>query len=188
MQNGHIRPIISENARPISINYSALIYIWVGIIDLTFVLRSLKGRCYGNQLIWGTFYKRLHWRFATECSSAICIRALTPAMMQLQIVKKMVNFGAVTPKIIFLICVPFACLLGKNQCTISVRCAGISRLVGWTRLKWRWTCTFHINLVGFYAVLLQLTWLNSVQQASIITRVNSYMSTRGQHVFFATTR
>jgi len=27
----------------------------VGMINLTFVLRSLKGRCYGNQLTWGLF-------------------------------------------------------------------------------------------------------------------------------------
>jgi len=60
-KNEHIRLIISENALPISTNYSALIDIWVGIINLTFVLRSLKGRCYGNQLIWGTFCKRRIW-------------------------------------------------------------------------------------------------------------------------------
>jgi len=51
----HIRPIISERARPISIIYSTLIDIWVGIINLMFVFRSLKGRCYGSQLIWGHF-------------------------------------------------------------------------------------------------------------------------------------
>jgi len=45
---------------------------------ITFILRSLKGRCYGNQLISGLFandeYDRLqslHWRFETECSIAI---------------------------------------------------------------------------------------------------------------------
>ena len=59
-KNGHIWPIISEHARPILTNYSALnlIDIWVGIINLTFVLRSLKGRFSGNQFeIWGTFCK-----------------------------------------------------------------------------------------------------------------------------------
>jgi len=56
-KNSHIQPIISEHARPISTNYSALIDGWVGIINLTFVLRSLKERCYGNQLIWGAYCK-----------------------------------------------------------------------------------------------------------------------------------
>jgi len=58
-KNGHIRPVFSERARPISTIhvYSALIDMWVRMINLMFVLRSLKGRCYGNQLIWDTFYK-----------------------------------------------------------------------------------------------------------------------------------
>jgi len=34
VKNGYIWPIISEQARPISINYSTLIDIWVGIINL----------------------------------------------------------------------------------------------------------------------------------------------------------
>jgi len=57
----------------------------MGIINLTLVLRSLKGRCYGNQLIWGAFaiikfdrLQSLHRHFEMECSSAICIRALRP--------------------------------------------------------------------------------------------------------------
>jgi len=51
----YIQSNISEHARSISINYSALIDMWVGIINLMFVLISLiKGRCYG---IWGTFCK-----------------------------------------------------------------------------------------------------------------------------------
>jgi len=94
MQNGHIWPIILEHARPISTNYSALIETWVEIINLTFVLRSLKGRFYQNQLIWDTFanvefdrLQFLRWRFKTECNSAISIRALTAAMMQLYRVK-----------------------------------------------------------------------------------------------------
>jgi len=51
----HTWSIISEQVRPILINYSALIDIWVGIINLLFILRLLNGHCYGNQLIWGTF-------------------------------------------------------------------------------------------------------------------------------------
>jgi len=43
-------------------------------------------------------------------------------------------------------------------------------------------CISHINLVGFCSVLLQLMLPNRVQQALVSTRVNSSMSTRGQHV------
>jgi len=57
----HIWSIISEHAWPISTNYSALIDMSVEIVNLTFVLRSLKGRCYGNQLIWGAFCKPRIW-------------------------------------------------------------------------------------------------------------------------------
>jgi len=52
MQNEHIRLIISEQAGLILTKYSAWIDIWVGI-NLSLVLRSLYGFCYGNQLIWG---------------------------------------------------------------------------------------------------------------------------------------
>jgi len=58
------------------------------MINLTFVLRLLKGRCYGNQLIWDfSQTTKLLWRSETECNVAIYIRALTPAMMQLHHVK-----------------------------------------------------------------------------------------------------
>jgi len=40
-------PIISEHARLIS----TMIDIWAGMINMIFVSRSIKGRCYGNQLI-----------------------------------------------------------------------------------------------------------------------------------------
>jgi len=41
-------PIISEHAQLIFTKLSALIDMWVGMINLTFILRSFKGRCYGN--------------------------------------------------------------------------------------------------------------------------------------------
>jgi len=37
---------------------------------------------------------------------AVCIRALIPAMMQAALCKNLVNFGAVTSEITFLICLP----------------------------------------------------------------------------------
>jgi len=81
----------------------------------------------------------------------------------------------------------FVRLLGENRSMVSIRCAGISRRVGrlkcrWTCLKRRWMCTSYTNLVDFYLVFLQLMLLNCVQLASISTRVNSSMSTKGQHV------
>jgi len=80
-----MRPIILERAKPISINYSVLIDVWVEMICLTFVLRSLKKRCYGNHLIEIHCLQSLLWRSKTECNSATCIRALRPPIMQLRV-------------------------------------------------------------------------------------------------------
>ena len=44
---------ISESTGPSLTKFSALVDIRVGIIKLAFVLWSLKGRCYGNQLTFG---------------------------------------------------------------------------------------------------------------------------------------
>ena len=59
----------------------------------TFVLRLLKGHCYGNQLIYGLF-ANIELTSFILCSGipngmhiAICIRALTLAMMPLYSVK-----------------------------------------------------------------------------------------------------
>jgi len=52
-KHGHISGLLYQN----KLDQSALIGMWVGMINLIFVLRSLKGRCYGNQLIWDTFCK-----------------------------------------------------------------------------------------------------------------------------------
>jgi len=99
--------------------------------------------------------------------------------------KNLVNFCAVTPEITFLYL--YLCMvIGRNRSMISIHHAGISRRIGrlkcwWVRSKWRWTCTSHVNLVGFYLVHLQLPvlLLNCVQQASMSTRVTT---TRRQHV------
>jgi len=68
--------------------------MWVRMINLTFVWKLLKGRCYGNQLIWRLFanveidlLQPLLRRAETECNIAICIRVLTLEMMQLYLVK-----------------------------------------------------------------------------------------------------
>jgi len=92
------------------------------IIILTLVLISLKGRCYSNQLIRGLFanveidhLQSWLWRSETECNIAICIKALTPAIMQLCPVKNLVNFGAVTREITFLICVYLCVVTGRTS-------------------------------------------------------------------------
>jgi len=77
-KNGHVRPIISEHVWPISTYYSALVDMWVGIIYVTFVLRSLKGRCYGNQLIWGAFCKRQIWPLPV-CGGVLKRNAVAPS-------------------------------------------------------------------------------------------------------------
>jgi len=91
MQNGHIQPITSEHAQLILTKFSALIDMWMG---MTFVWRSLKGRCYDNQLVWRLFanveidyLQSSLWHFKTKCNIVVCVRALTPAMMQLYPVK-----------------------------------------------------------------------------------------------------
>ena len=72
--------------------------MWVGIISQMFVLRLLNGRCYGNQLIWGTFLQTSNLTASSlctvysscsdkECSSSIYIRESTLAMMKLHRVK-----------------------------------------------------------------------------------------------------
>jgi len=113
MQKWAYPPIIWENTWSISTNFSALIEIRVGIIYLTFVLRSLKGRCYGNQLIWGTFCKRQIWLpqvFALAFWNGIQYRHLHQGLNTgndtATSCKNLVNFGAVTSEITFLICVP----------------------------------------------------------------------------------
>jgi len=42
-QNWHITPNISECAGPISTNFSALVQIWVKMINLTFVFAVAQG-------------------------------------------------------------------------------------------------------------------------------------------------
>ena len=160
----------------------------MGIINVSFVLRSLKGSWYGNWLIWGIFanikfdcIQSLH--FETEWNIAICIRALTSAMMQIYRLKISWTFSSVPPEIRFLICVYLCGYWAK----ISLRSSFVA--LAFVNI---WTVemsmgTFKVamddtNLVGFYPVLLQLMRLSCSQQASVSTRVNSSTSTRDQHV------
>ena len=47
------RPIISEHIVSIFTKFSRLVDRWTGLINLSFILRSLRGRCYGKQLDFG---------------------------------------------------------------------------------------------------------------------------------------
>jgi len=79
-KNGHIWPIISVRARLILTTSSALTDKLVGgMIILSFVLRSLKGRCYDNQLIWGAFCKRLKLTTVSLCSGVPKRNAISPS-------------------------------------------------------------------------------------------------------------
>jgi len=44
------RPIISVRTGPIFTKFSRFVDTWIEMTHLTFVWRSLKGRCYGNQV------------------------------------------------------------------------------------------------------------------------------------------
>ena len=107
--------------------------------------------------------------------------------------KNLVNFGAVVPEITLLICVQvFVWLLGEIRPTIYIYRGGISRRVGrwkcrWARLKWRWTCTSHINLVSFYPVLLQLQQASIRSQCFATTRYGAKLLCRAGYMLrFAT--
>jgi len=124
-----------------SLNFTALIDMSVGMINLMFVLRLLKGCCYGNQLIWGLFanvkidcLQSLLWCSKTECSITICIRALTPAVMQLHCVKIWWTHDAVTPEITFLICVPLHGYWAK------IRLQSLFVIFPNALDNWRWAC------------------------------------------------
>jgi len=53
-----MRPIISEDIGPVFMKFSALVDKWMQIINLTFVLSSPQGRCYGNQFLEQTVENR----------------------------------------------------------------------------------------------------------------------------------
>jgi len=54
----YIAPNISRCAGPIFTNFSEFVDRLMGVTKLTFVLRSAKGRCYGNELIFGAVFRR----------------------------------------------------------------------------------------------------------------------------------
>jgi len=79
LQNRHIQPIISERTEPIFIKFSGL--VWLRMINRTFILRLLKGRCYGNELIswannehscenwpWRTYQPCTGWEASSLCA------------------------------------------------------------------------------------------------------------------------
>jgi len=149
---GHIWPIIIERARPISTIYSALIDMWVvGMINLMFVLRSLNGRYYGNQLIWGTFCKHRNWPllvFALEFRTGMHCRHLHKGVNSSDdaatLRKNLVNFNAVTPEITFLICV----VIGRKS-------ADDLHSLRW-HFQTRWTIEISMSTFKAATVLLYL--------------------------------
>jgi len=84
-----------------------------GMISLTFVLRSLKERCYGNQLIWGAFCKHQNlppsvfaMAFQSEMQYRHTRKGVKTGDDAAISYKNLVNFGAVTIEITFFVCVP----------------------------------------------------------------------------------
>jgi len=82
------RPIISERTGPIFTKFSVLVDVWVEVVNLTFVLRSLKRRCSGNHFcetgesvkIGAPYLHSLHWHSTTDCGIATLIEAYDIAM------------------------------------------------------------------------------------------------------------
>ena len=93
-KNWHISQNISEFTGPIFTLFSGLISTFMGMINLIFILRSLKGCCYGNQsflepkinIDWYHCHS-LRWRSTTDRNIAIWMHALTAEMMPLHRVK-----------------------------------------------------------------------------------------------------
>jgi len=56
-KNHHILPNISATTRPTFTEHSSLVDLYMKSKKLALVLQSLKGRCYGNQLILGAFFQ-----------------------------------------------------------------------------------------------------------------------------------
>jgi len=87
--------ISKKSSGPTFSKFSAFIDIYVGIIQLAFVLWSLKWHCCGNQLIWGLFtvvkidwFHSLLWHSKMEwiiITLSMC--ELTAAVMPLHYVK-----------------------------------------------------------------------------------------------------
>ena len=150
------------------------------MIVLSFVLRLHKGCCNGNQLIWFFCIRRI-WLlpvFALTFRKRMQYRHLLKGIDTAAIsYEKLVNFGAVTPEITFLIVYVYLhVVIGQSQPTISIRHAGVGRSkCWWARLKQRWT-----NLVGLCPVSLQLIQLTvySRHRLAISIRVNSSTFTR----------
>ena len=141
---------------------------------------SLMGltRCY-KTTVFLHFFEMKH-----NIPQLSCIKALTPAMMQLHRIEIWCSNRWDN---VSYMCA-FVWLLVKNR-SMTTRRVPICKCIGrvkcrWSLLKQWWTCTSHINLMGFYPVLLQLMWLHCVQQASISTQVDSSTFTRTQHVVF----
>jgi len=106
----------------------------MGMINLTFVLKSPKGRCCGNQVILVLFanvetdtsvfavafrngmqYRLLHNGIITSYYAAIFC-------------KKLVNFGAVTSEIAFLICIPscgYWAKIGLRSPFVALACSNV---------------------------------------------------------------
>jgi len=61
-KNRYITPNISEYPGPIFTKFTDLVGIQMGMINLTFVWQSPKGRCYSNQLNLGAVPRRRHER------------------------------------------------------------------------------------------------------------------------------
>ena len=89
----HIPLNVSATTEPIFTKLSALVVRYVRMIKLALVLQSLKGLCYGNQLILGPFCSHQYWNKMQHCSANACIIIGTNAFTWC---KNVVKSGSVT--------------------------------------------------------------------------------------------
>jgi len=161
--------------------------MWVGMINLTFVLKSLMGCYYSNQLICGTFSKHRNWppsAFALEFGNAVQYRHLHKGFKTGDDTsipcKNLVNLIAVISQIPFLYMYLRIVIERKSAYNLHSSC--------W-HFQTRWT--IEMSMGAFKAAMdvyisykfgVVLSSTSAVQQASISTWVNSSTFTRGQHV------
>ena len=68
-----VRPIISKSTRPMLAIFAEMVELWLWVVDLKFVFRSLKGHCHGSRFLW--FYPQNWWVSLDACGYGAAGRA-----------------------------------------------------------------------------------------------------------------
>ena len=134
--------------------------MWEGTINLMFVLRSLKGCCYGNQLIWEAYCKRQKW-LPLVFTLAFQNINLVWASIQLRFdVGQVYSRHWSALELIHLCLLGVACLccycsLGDNTALPG----GLHTVLCHASLvDWLWNCMFVVVCKNSSSVLKEMTW------------------------------